>query len=526
MHRRQFLHRAIAAGAGGAVLPSLALAAGPAAAQTATPGEGPYGPLATEPDENGLLLPEGFTSRIVAKAGDEVGDSGYSWPAFPDGAATFEMDDGGWIHTVNSEIFDFIAPKAGGASAIRYDADGKIVDAYRILEGSTSNCAGGPTPWGTWLSCEEAADEQGRVWECDPTGEKDAVAHDAMGHWAHEAVAVDPVNKALYLTQDNPTGLLYRYTPTSYPDLSAGKLEAAVVADDGAVTWKEVPDPSGTSKPTREQVPGATVFPGGEGIWFHDGTILFTTKYDNRVHAIDIAEQRHEVIWKGDPDRLGVEGAVLSGVDNITVDVGHGDIYVAEDGGNMELVMISAEGVVSPFVRITGEGQDASEVTGPCFNPAGDRLYFSSQRAPVTKGIADVIPGTSGDGNGLGVTYEVTGPFRGVTPAASPSTTGSVATTLARAADGQGSGSSGDDGGSDGDSSKAPLIIGGAVAAAAVVGAVVALRRRGDGAPAGTAATSPAGTTPAGTTPAGTTADPQATTEPAEPAEEGGQLDG
>ncbi|MBP7630422.1 MAG: DUF839 domain-containing protein [Acidimicrobiales bacterium] len=478
MDRRAFLQRAIAAGAGGAVLPHLAMAT--AGAQTATPGESPYGPLATEPDENGLLLPEGFTSRAVAVAGEPVAGTGYAWHAFPDGGATFPTDDGGWIHVCNSEVFSFMAPDAGGVSAVRYDKDGEIVDAYRILEGSNSNCAGGPTPWGTWLSGEENFEEKGRVWECDPTGEKDAVAHEAMGLFAHEAVAVDEATETLYLTQDHPTGLFYRYTPSAYPDLSAGLLEAATVAADGAVTWTEVPDPSGASAPTREQVPGATPFNGGEGCWSHEGIVYFTTKGDHSVHAIDIAAQQHTLIWKGDPDGLGVEGAVLSGVDNITVDAGTGDLYVAEDGGNMEVVMITTEGDVAPFVRITGAEHEGSEVTGPCFNPDRTRLYFSSQRGPTPKTLAEIVPAMDNDSAAGGITYEVTGPFRGRATggeAGGSTTVPAPTTTLANAADNPASG----DGGSDDDSgSNTGLLVGGAVVvAAAVAGGAVALRRRG-----------------------------------------------
>ena len=475
MDRRQFLRRAVAAGVGGAVVPNLAMAsagagvrgrgAQPAGGGSAVPGEGPYGPLATTPDENGLLLPEGFTSRVVATAGQPVAGTGYEWHLFPDGAATFPTDDGGWVHTVNSEVFSFMTPApAGGASAIRYDADGEIVDAYRILEGSHSNCAGGPTPWGTWLSCEEDFGEQGLVYECDPLGERPAVPHEALGRWAHEAVAVDPEGEALYLTQDEPTGLFYRFTPDAYPSLDAGRLEACVVADDGSVTWREVPDPTGATAPTREQVPGATVFPGGEGVWYHDGTILFTTKLDHTVHVIDLQEQRHSVLWRGDPDGLGVEGAVLSGVDNVTVDTGSGDIFVAEDGGNMEVVMVSPDGVVAPFVRIAGPGHDGSEVTGPCFSPRRDRLYFSSQRGPCDRELAEIVPGISLTGTGGGVTYEVTGPFRAIEPPPPPP--GEAAA----------SSDDGDDGGS---SSALPLAIGGtALAAAAVAGGTLALRRR------------------------------------------------
>ena len=151
-----------------------AMFARPASARSAegsaTPGESPYGPLSETPDENGLLLPAGFTSRVIAVGGELVGETDYEWHIFPDGAGTFDDGNGGWYYACNSEVFDFMAPDSGSVSAIHFDADGNIVDAYRILEGSNSNCAGGPTPWGTWLSGEENFSGIGRIWECDPTG--------------------------------------------------------------------------------------------------------------------------------------------------------------------------------------------------------------------------------------------------------------------------------------------------------------------------------------------------------------------
>ena len=471
MDRRIFLHRALSASAGGAVLGLLPATA--ALGQTAQPGEGPYGPLSTVPDENGLLLPAGFTSRVVGVAGEPVAGTDHPWHLFPDGAATFPTEDEGWIYVCNSEVFDVLAPDAGGASAIRFSSDGSIVDAYPVLDGSNSNCAGGPTPWGTWLSCEENFSEKGRVWECDPTGEKDAVAYESMGLYAHEAVAVDPDNETLYLTQDNPAGLLYRFTPTNYPDLSTGQLDACVVAADGSVTWIPVPDPSGAATPTREQVPEATKFNGGEGIWYHDGWIWFTTKGDHSVHGIDLAEQHHEILWRGDPDGLGVEAAVLSGVDNLTVGSGSGDLFVAEDGANMEVVMITSDGVLAPFARISGAEHEGSEVTGPCFDPRGERLYFSSQRGPTPKAPKDMgIPGFTADFTGGGVTYEVQGPFRGST-SSEPT---SPPTTLRQA------GGNEDGGSDDGDLSAVPIVIGvGAAVVAAAVGGTIAVRRRRDG---------------------------------------------
>jgi len=194
------------------------------------PGNGPYGPLQPA-DANGIMLPQGFSSRVVAQGRLPVTGTDYIWHDFSDGAATFATPDGGWILVNNSETD---AGAGGGASAIRFAADGSIADAYRVLGGTSSNCAGGPTPWGTWLSCEEQDD--GQVWECDPTGSKPAVARPALGLFSHEAAAVDPVHQHVYLTEDQGDGGLYRFTPDAYPDLAKGRLEVAVVAADGRVT--------------------------------------------------------------------------------------------------------------------------------------------------------------------------------------------------------------------------------------------------------------------------------------------------
>jgi secreted PhoX family phosphatase len=474
MDRRAFLRGAVAAAGGTAMLPTAAMAG---EAGEARPGTSPYGSIAgRSADENGLVLPEGFTSRVIAVAGEPVEPTDYEWPLFPDGAATFDDGEGGWWYVCNSEVF---APlELAGVSSIHFDADGQIVAARRILEGSTANCAGGPTPWGTWLSGEERPDELGVVWECDPTGETPAVERPALGKWAHEAVAVDPESETLYLTQDHPEGLVYRFTPDRYPDLSSGTLEACIVADDGSVTWGELSDPSGATAPTRTQVPGATVFPGNEGIWYHDGSIVFTSKVDNRVHAIDLREQRYTLIWNGTP-QADIDAGMpkrepLAGVDNITVEAGSGDLYVAEDGDDMELVLITPEGEVAPFAQVTGAGHEDSEVTGPVFNPAGDRLYFSSQRGPTPRTIED-IGGVPSDLPNGGVTWEVTGPFRG---AASDGTTTvpSPATTLEAA----------QPPGSDDSDFPVGLAVGaGAVAVAAAAGGVIWLRSRraepGDG---------------------------------------------
>lgn len=386
-----------------------ALAAGTAAfgpgllrdalAAPAVAGEGPYGPL-LPPDANSLMLPEGFRSRLIARRLEPVPGTSYSFPIFPDGQATYPTADGGWILVTNSES---LAITEAGTSAIRFAADGAIVDAYPILRGTEANCAGGPTPWGTWLSCEEY--EGGRVWECDPDGTPlDAQARPALGTFNHEAVAVDPVGRRLYLTEDEGDGGFYRFTPDVYPGLDDGLLEVAVVSG-GSVGWVEVPDPNGilgmSSTPTREQVPEMTTFDGGEGIWHARGVVYFTTKGDKRVWAYTPANERIEVLYDDDT----APGSALDAVDNVTVSEA-GEIYVCEDGGNLEIGLISPERAVSPFLRFVGADHADSEVCGAVFDPSGTRLYLTSQRAfPATPPLGEV-PAPAG------AVYEVSGPFR------------------------------------------------------------------------------------------------------------------
>lgn len=356
------------------------------------------GPL-QPPDRNGIWLPAGFRSRVIARSLLPVrGALGfnlpYVWHTFPDGGATFAADDGGWVYVSNSET---VAALGGGAGAVRFAADGRITDAYRILAGTNVNCAGGPTPWATWLSCEEI--DFGYVFECDPFRRAPAQRRRALGAFKHEAVAVDPLYQHLYLTEDESDGRLYRFVPDRYPALDRGRLEVATVDSfSGTVTWTALPLPDPRSKPwgflfpTRMQVPTSTPFDGGEGIWYHDGTVYFTTKGDNRVWALDTHTQTLRVLY----DVATSPTPVLSGVDNVTVSAS-GCVLVAEDGGDMQLVALDRSGGAEPLLQV--EDQQDSEITGPAFNPQGDRLYFSSQRGPYN------------DGQSFGITYEVRGPF-------------------------------------------------------------------------------------------------------------------
>ncbi len=429
--RRTFLQQsgsALALGLGGLLggafaLPRAAHAQGPLADRI-----GPLGP----PDQNGLRLPPGFRSRIIGVSQQLVPGTAYRWHTFPDGGATFPTFDlltgapnGGWVYVSNSEAAG--GATGGGVGAVVFDAAGRITNAYPILTGTLINCAGGPTPWNTWLSCEEHM--AGHVWQCNPYLPSQGAQLPALGTYSHEAAAVDLFHRQVYLTEDEGDSLLYRFTATQPDlpggalDLSAGALEAAEILGAGAIqpgevrdlAWHAVPFPNPVlggnppenpfdlpllERPTRYQVPAATRFDGGEGCFFHAGLIYFTTKGDDRVWCIDTANNTIQIVY----DRPTSANKILNGLDNVLVS-SIGDIFVAEDGDDMQIVVFQPGGRMAPVVqaqetrsRLPQIG-GPSEITGPALSPDGRRLYFSSQR------------GDAGNNTYTGVTYEVYGPF-------------------------------------------------------------------------------------------------------------------
>ena len=393
--RRGFLRGASVLGAGllGGQVP---FAARPAHATPA--GADGFGPLQPA-DANGLMLPPGFSSRVVAVADEKpISTASVVWHRAPDGGATYATPGGGWVYASNCER----GSGSGGVRAIAFDASGEIVDAYSILSGTSRNCAGGPTPWDTWISCEEVS--FGYSYECDPFSPgSEGIQRPALGRFKHEAAAVDPATGYVYLTEDESNGLFYRFRPDTSGDLSSGVLEAAQILDpegDGTIAvgetrplaWHTIANPTPVFGPaTRFQVWSATRFNRGEGIWYQGGSCYFATTGDNRVWALDTAAQTIEILYdastSGSPE--------LTQPDNVFVSP-TGDVLVAEDAGNLEIVALTPTGAVKPIVRITGHS--STELTGPALSPDGGRLYFSSQWAP-----------TAGGNNG--VTYEIEGPF-------------------------------------------------------------------------------------------------------------------
>ncbi len=334
-----------------------------------------------------IRVQQGFSSRIIARSGERlIPNSYYRWHSAPDGGGCFAAPDGGWIYVSNSEL-----TPGGAVSALRFAADGGIIDCYSILAGARHNCSGCETPWNTWLSCEEHS--RGIVWECDPYGIDKALARPALGLFKHESAVVDPLSGRIYMTEDRRDGGLYRFTSAQVAlpaaaDLAQGLLEVATLRDD-KISWSRVPDPLATSNPLRYQVSGSASFNGGEGIDILGRNLWFTTKGDDRIWQLDLLD-----------GRLGVLhdlGGRISEVDDIT-HTAAGDIVIAEEGSPLRILALPVgSGQLVTLAELPGHRD--SEITGLAFDPSGERLYFSSQR------------GNTGLGEN-GISFEIRGDFR------------------------------------------------------------------------------------------------------------------
>ena len=255
LDRRHFLGGAAAAGLGIVVVGSYEIFSAPDPQRHNRPGvdvpatnapaasdsvsQEHYGELVPDPD--GLLaLPAGFSYSIVAHSGVTVTDEGVPTASDPDANGVFPSGPGFAIvnnHEVGGREryavpavpgLTYDAGARGGTSTIEVDAAGRRLGEYTSLAGTHNNCAGGVTPWGTWLSCEETEQrrdgvllkDHGYVFEVDPAGReanhgRSPVPLRFLGRFPHEAVAVDPVEGSIYETEDAiaPHGLFYRWRP-------------------------------------------------------------------------------------------------------------------------------------------------------------------------------------------------------------------------------------------------------------------------------------------------------------------------
>ncbi|MBU3863870.1 PhoX family protein [Streptomyces sp. 4503] len=467
LSRRDFAKRSAYTGAGVALVGSagvLATAPGALAAEATDAGAAGvadnhghggaslgYGPLVEDP-KGILALPKGFRYKIITRTGETKLESGESTPSNHDGTATFEGSRGAtllvnnhelagprsnWPHPVpliEGLVYDPAA--SGGCTVVEVSKHGDHVTEWVGIAGTATNCAGGRTPWGTWLTCEETEDKAGQngmtkdhgyVFEVDPHDRKanrDPKPIKALGRYAHEAVVVDPKRGHLYLTEDasGPNGLLYRWVPPHGFEHGRGKLgqlkddagvlQAPKCYDSGGnfvddlsratktgtvygVDWETVPDRDAKSVSVRKQFKDGEITRARklEGMWWADGGAYIVSSFARKESPV----QHDGQVWFYDPKRRTLTLKVLLGVnpdpskdgafdgpDNITVSP-YGGLVIAEDGeGIQHLFGATEDGRTYPIARNdlnigTAEEPEFSEFTGVVFSPDGSTLFANIQ---------------------------------------------------------------------------------------------------------------------------------------------------
>lgn len=450
--RREVLARSGALGAGIAFSGALSeLFAGTAAASG--PGHSGYGPLIPDPD--GLLdLPKGFRYRVLSREGDRLRSGEGDVPSNHDGMSAFAGGQGR-VHLVRNhenratarigvptvEGLTYDPAGKGGCTALTLDRRGEVTGERVAIAGTAVNCAGGPTPWGTWLTCEETEDragtggytkDHGFIFEVDPVDphRTGAVPLTAMGRFQHEAIAVDPARGIVYETEDafdRPFGLFYRFLPDrplgGTGSLRAGgRLQAmrvpgvpdlSSVQETGTsfdrIEWVDVPDTQAVETPIRLQDfgrKGITHAQKLEGCYWGGRCVYFVSSFARSAEGS--AADHYGQIWRYDPEERRLTLVIVFGPDtdvtlpgespdNICLAPG-GGLMVCEDGNGAQHVYgVTRRGEVYAVARNaqntgTPEEPEWGEFAGVTFSPDGGTMYVNCY-----------APGT---------TFAVTGPWR------------------------------------------------------------------------------------------------------------------
>ncbi len=403
-----------------------------------------FGPLVRDP-ESIMDLPENFTYKIVSRMGD-IMDDGFYVPGAADGMATFEGPNGETIvirnHEVNSNaeptmgafgqdnaLIDRIDtsllydagtegnPALGGTTTFIYDTvSQQLTSQYLSLAGTLRNCAGGPTPWNTWITCEETTDlagnglaqDHGYVFQV-PASVSPIIAPPvplrAMGRFNHEAVAVDPATSIIYQTEDAHDSLIYRFIPVDPNTLEAGgKLQAlqvvgmpsldtrnwdsqtVTVGSKMSVMWIDMDDVEAPLDDLRIRGfdQGAARFARGEGMWYGNESIYFA--------CTNGGSAKFGQIWRLTPAQDTLElfiepndPGLIENADNLTV-TPWGDLIVCEDGSNEQfLVGVTPQGELYKFAR---NAVSHSELAGATFSPDGTTLFVNIQHDGLTLAIS------------------------------------------------------------------------------------------------------------------------------------------
>ena len=421
--RRSFLQGTAALAGATALTGFEALGRAPLAVAAPAAGDGGYGPLHPTRDqttgETLIALPRGFEYLTFGRTGD-VMDDGIATPGSHDGMAAFRDDElvrivrnherGTGTAFASGMTYDSAA--GGGTTTLVFDPDaGALVGSHASRAGTIRNCAGGPTPWGSWLSCEETTDvvagtRHGYVFEVPADGTSSGEPLVGLGRYSHEAAAVDPATGYVYLTEDATPSGLYRFVPASPGNLAAGgQLQMLAIGDTptqtysdagpksyGQVSWVDIdiPDPApGTPGTVMEGIAkGGASFERGEGIWYGNGRIYFVSTSGGpsrgQVFELDPATDELRLIFHS-PSL-----DVLDSPDNICVSP-RGGLVLCEDGSGQEYLHgLTLDGSIFRFAENLING---SEWAGATFEPKNGSWLFVSLQSP-------------------GITFAITGPWR------------------------------------------------------------------------------------------------------------------
>lgn len=470
--RRRFLRRIAAYGSGAVFAPSLAglaafndattTAVEPSLAKGGAPragkGLGGYGPLVPSTDCPELLIPEGFRCARLSEIGAvSTANPGFIVPTALDGMAAFPLANGNVRLIRNHEIRDSAAagpvlggaanaydPKAGGGTTsleVRIGRSGQDIEVELLAEfvslaGTYVNCAGGPTPWGSWLTCEETivgetqgfAKNHGYVFEVPATATSpvDAVPLRALGRFVHEAVAIDPQTGFLFETEDIrfdranteqlPGSGFYRFIPAQPGNLRAGgKLQMLAIkgrpnydTTEGQrpglilpVEWVDIEDPDSDAAETDPNyvfkqglAQGGAIFQRLEGCWYGDGSVFFNSTSGGDAGAGQVWQYRPRGSRQGQLNGSGGQlilvfespgEAVLDSPDNITVSPRGGGLVLCEDGIGVQFIRgLTQRGQIFDLVQTNAAaavygGREPTEFAGACFSPGGEVLFFNEQ---------------------------------------------------------------------------------------------------------------------------------------------------